>query len=364
MSRRRLTLIVALFALSGAIYLAASEDEPTTASELGPGPKRVRVATVERAAAERPLRFAGTLRAARRARLAFTLGGRLSRRPVEVGDRVGRGQLLAELDRSELDNAVASARAAVGEIVARRVQAERDRDRVVQLAAARAATEEERERAEAACEALAASEEAARARLREAERRLREAALEAPFAGTVTAVLLEPGEHAVAGRAVVALAGDGPLEVEVEVPESVIQRLRRASAVSVELPALDGVVLDGRVASAARAAPSPGHLFPVVVALDEAGPAAPGMSAEVVVHLVEADLLTVPVEAVVDPGGARPAVFRLAPSSPATVEEVRIEVGALLGDRVVVRGPLAAGDRVVVGGQSGLLDGDPVEVEG
>jgi RND family efflux transporter MFP subunit len=377
--------LIGLLAIGVAIYLFADGETevhqgPDAAAVSARAVKRVKVAAVETARDRRELSFSGVVRSARRARLAFSIGGRLVARPVEEGDRVSAGQVLARLDEREIGNAVATAGAAVAELAARRAQSERDRDRAEQLLAAKAATREELEKTAAAVDAVSAAEEAAAARLREAERLLEETALRAPFAGTVTEVHHEPGEFAIAGRPVVTLSGDGELELEVEVPESVIPRVSVGDDAALYLPALGASEILGRVKSLGRTAAGPGRLFPVVVGLpaDPEGPAA-GMTAELVLRLTSDDALAVPVEAVVNPGGRRPSVFRLVEAGGAeTVEKVAVEVGSLLGERVTVRGTgspdggspdgagggeLAAGDLVVVGGQRGLLDGEAVEAE-
>jgi multidrug efflux pump subunit AcrA (membrane-fusion protein) len=105
-------------------------------------------------------------------------------------------------------------------------------------------------------------------------------------------------------------------------------------------------------------------LFPLVVELipeGEEGSVDPvsGMSAEVILDIPSAATLTVPLAAVVNPGGSSPSVFRLRGDR---MEQVEVEVMTLVGERVAVQGELAAGDEVVVSGHASLLDGQQVEV--
>ncbi len=362
--------------MAAAATLQACSAPPEDAAQPAVPLKRVEVTAVEVARDRRELRFSGTTRAARRARVAFSSSGRVVTRPVEIGDRVGRGQLLAQLTDRELTNAVATARATLAELSARRAQSERDRARAERLAAAKAATSEELERTAAAVDALEAAEEAAGARLQEARRRLDETRLVAPFSGTVTDVYFEAGEYARAGSPVVSLSGDGEIEIEVEVPESVIPQVEAGDEVELRLPVLGDVPVAGRIASVGRTAAGPGRLFPVVATVDQAERLVAGATAELVLRLASDDALALPVEAVVNPGGRRPAVFRIAGDGDGDhrVEKVQVEVGGLIGEAgdtpegrphrswVIVRGELAAGDLVVTGGQRGLLDGEAVEV--
>ncbi len=372
MIRRSRSLWIVVLMLGAAVYLSAdAERSPAIASEPSTEIlKRVKVGGVEATKESRELRFSGTTRATRRARLSFTTGGRLVTRPVEIGDQVEPGQLLARIDSSELGNALESARGVSAELAARRAQSERDHARAGQLVAAKAATHEELEQSSAAVEALVAAEGAARARWSEAERRLAATRLTAPFAGTVTEVLFEPGEYARVGAPVVVLSGAGEVELEVEVPEAVVPRIAIGDEVEVILPALGRSAIAGVIKSVGRTSAGAGRLFPIVAGIEAADQMLVGATAELVLRLETDHALTLPVEAVVNPGGRHPVVFRIADTIPGTapnvtarVEKLAVDVASLIGDRVIVRGDLEVGDWVVVGGQRGLLEGERVEVE-
>lgn len=362
MLRRTTQALLPVALLGGALYLAAAE-EATDNKAMNDNIKRVRVAAVESTSEHRTLTFSGVTRAARRADVAFTLGGRLETRPVEIGDTIRKGQVLASLDARQHENAAASAQAQLAELEARQAQAARDLARVRALSDAKAATSEELEQTEARLTSMNASVEAAKAQVADARRRLDETRLTAPFDAVITEVFFEPGEWVSSGRSVLLLSGAGDIELEVEVPEATVLYLDRERDLEVRFPALDRSAR-ARITSLGRTAPGPGQLFPVVARIlgDEA-PSLPGLTAELVLDLTDDAALSVPVEAVINPGGRQPSVFRLRETDGETrVERVAVDVGNLLEDAVVVRGSLAAGDRVVVGGQRGLLDGEPVAV--
>ncbi|MEM6453504.1 MAG: efflux RND transporter periplasmic adaptor subunit [Acidobacteriota bacterium] len=368
--RRVLATYGRYFAVAITLALAAllmlSDANAVDGSESTATRKTVLTAEVRATDAARTLRFSGVTRAARRAALPFTVRGRLAKRPVEIGDRVRAGDLLAQLDDRERVNAVTAADAQLAELRARRDQATRDWDRAKQLMARRAATSEEVERTRAGLDALDAAVSAAETRLREEERLLDEARLRAPFDGVVTAVSAEPGEYVNTGQSVVTLSGAGAVEVEVEVPERVIPQIGAVgSRVEVELPAFERTVA-GRVTARGEAGRGAGALFPVIIALDGADADAgrfaplPGLTAELVLALRNPDALAVPVVAVINPGSRQPLVYRVVDER---VERVSVDIGPLQGSYVAVTpiaGALQPGDAVVVGGQRGLLDGDAV----
>ncbi|MDY7092984.1 MAG: efflux RND transporter periplasmic adaptor subunit [Acidobacteriota bacterium] len=359
---RLLAPIIGIALLAIALPLALTSR--ATSVEAPPiATKRVEVAPASTADVARDLRFSGIVRAERHAELSFPLGGRLVRRPVDLGDRVRAGQVLAELDLRQTANALESARAALAEVEARRMQTQQERQRVERLAASGAATAEELEQVTAAAEALEAAKAAAQARLEDARRMGDDSVLIASFAGTITEVRMEVGEYAGAGKTVMVVSGDGPLEVEVGVPEGLVTQLEPGSDAEARLPFAEDRTVPGTVRSLGRAAAGAGNLFPVVVALGEPQGVAPGMTAEVLLTSRTNDSVTVPLAAILNPGGSRPRVFRLIDDgAEEIVQQVAVRVEQLTGERVAVRGELEPGDLVVVSGHGGLLDGDTVEV--
>lgn len=361
----RVSLVLVVLLAVVAVTLAGSSDEAESASRM-PAAKAVRVDQVIEADESPGLWFPGVSRAARRARLSFSIAGRLLERRPSEGDRVTKGALLARLDVREQTFGARAANATVAEAEVRLAEARRDLARVEKLADQDAATREELESMAAVVDSAAAAVEAARARQSDAERRQGEGVLHAPFDGTVTEVFAEPGEYTPAGRAVLEVAGEGAVEVLLDVPESVIAGLAVGDEVAVRSALLGASHGIGRIATIAGAGGARGSLFPVVVSLGSDIPV--GSSVEIELRAGKSGRMTVPVEAVVDPAGVGPAIFRLEPGSRGsggespTVRRVPVAVGALIAGRVVVIGDLEAGDEVVVAGQRGLLEGDSVEV--
>ena len=290
-----LSLAVALWAMP-----ARQNDTEDAVSQL-----RVVLDSVHETHVHRRVHFAAVTRARDRAVLSFTVPARVTYRPVEEGDPVAAGQLLARLDDREYRHAAEAARAGVAELSARYDQSRRDLRRTKELAAANVATAAALEQAGAQAAALASQLQGAKARLNEAERLLAETVLEAPFSGTVTGLHIEPGEWAAPGQPAVELAGDGPVELKVEVPESIVTRLQVGQSVSVVLPFSNHAAASGRISSVAKAAISAGRLFPVKVDLDHGPGVRAGLTAQVQFDLSSDKVLTVPLAAVVNPGASQ-----------------------------------------------------------
>jgi multidrug efflux pump subunit AcrA (membrane-fusion protein) len=98
----------------------------------------------------------------------------------------------------------------------------------------------------------------------------------------------------------------------------------------------------------------------VRVALPPRADLVPGTTAEVLLERSPRGALSVPLTAVLNPGGERPQVFVVRDGS---AHAVAVVVASLVGERVTVEGGLTVGDRVVVAGVSRLVDGDAVEAK-
>jgi multidrug efflux pump subunit AcrA (membrane-fusion protein) len=66
----------------------------------------------------------------------------------------------------------------------------------------------------------------------------------------------------------------------------------------------------------------------------------------------------VPIDAIVDPTGSDPCVFRVESNR---ARRVPIQIVGVLDDRVLIEAELSDGERVVVAGHASLLDGSAVE---
>lgn len=351
-------LLASLLLATAAWALLRVEPHPAP-SALRDDARIVRVAAVEWIQESSELRFPGTTRAARRAALSFAVPGRLIERGVDVGDAVEAQSALARLDPAPFRNEVRAAESARAEVQAKLDQLSRDQVRLAQLHERGVTARQRLETVSAAAQEARASLAVAQTRLQEARRRLSETTLAAPFAGHVTRVHLEPGEYAQAGAPVLSVSGSGGLELEVETPEAVAAGLVESQAVRVSFPLTGRPPIAARLVSVARGAEGPGRLFPVVAEFPFAPGLMAGMAAELVVRIDAGEQLAVPLAAIVDPNGMHPTLFRVRDDR---AQRVEIEVRSLVGERVTVTGPLAAGDLVVVAGHGVLLDGDSVEV--
>ena len=323
-------------------------------------PVSVRVSAVTGGQMEEiPLRFSGIVRAAPRATLTFQVSGTLKERPVELGQTVKPGDVLARLYNPALEPARDSAAARLDELRTQFEQAQREWERSSRLHQRGVVSEQTLEQIAARRDSLRASMATAEASLAEATRLLEESVLKAPFAGQVEALLVERDEFVGAGQPVMRLSSPLGREVEVRVPAHLLGHVR----IGQELPVW--LVQDrnrepatGTVVEIAQGSSIRGELHPVLVSLPP-NSLSSGEPVEVGIAPVRESAITVPLLAVVrDSTGT--SVFRVQDQ---VAQRVPVQVDRVIGERVMVHpGALSPGDQVVYAGMTRLVDGDTVEV--
>lgn len=163
--------------------------------------------------------FSAEIRARTESRLSFRVNGKVTRRAVDLGQRVQAGQLLAQVDAQDLRLGEDAARAALAAAEAQATQAASDLRRFKDLRAQGFISEAELDRHLTTDRAAQASLRQARAQAGVQANQTAYAALTAGAAGVITSVDVEPGQVVAAGAPVLTLAHDGPRDVVFSVPE-------------------------------------------------------------------------------------------------------------------------------------------------
>jgi RND family efflux transporter MFP subunit len=214
--------------IMAAVGLAGCKEQ--TRADAPPPERPVKVATVAYASTAETRDFVGVIRARTESALGFRVAGKLVERPVDVGDRVTAGQVVARLDRTDLALQVRSAEAELDAARSSYAQAKSDEARYASLRSRGFAPVAEYERKKTALDAAASRVEQARQSLDLARNQLAYGDLVADADGVVVSVGAEPGQVVATGQTVVTVARDGPREAEVALPESWLAEARRANA--------------------------------------------------------------------------------------------------------------------------------------
>lgn len=355
MPLRRLAWLVPL-----ALLAACSRPAPA------PEPVRsVRTVTVGDAAQGWSLDYAGEVKARTESRLSFRVPGLMVRRPVDVGDAVRPGQVLASLDPQDLRLNQDAARSALQAARVNAEQAAADFKRFKDLRAQGFISEAELERRQTSFKAAQAQWEQAQAQAGVQGNQARYGTLAATVSGVVTAVDAEPGAVLAAGAPVLRVAHDGPRDVVFAVPEQQAATMRallgKDAALQVRLWGAETRV-PATVREVAAAADAVTRTFTVKADVGRA-PVRLGQTATVSLAVPpQAGSYRLPLSAVFELQG-KSSVWLLDRAT-MTVRAQPIVVAGAEGNMVLVGGGLEAGQTVVSAGAHTLTPGQKVTLYG
>jgi len=305
--------------------------------------------------------YPGEVRAREEAALSFRVGGNLLRRQVDAGQRVRKGQLLAELDVADYALQARAAQAQYAAAEADLVRARDDQKRYAALAAQQLVSRSALDTQTAALKAAQGQADAARSNLDVARNQAAYAQLRAPQDGVIASRQAEAGQVVAAGQTIYALAADGAREVAIALPESRIRDFTVGQAVEVELWSQPGRRWPGTLREIAPAADAQARTYATRVSLAPQALDAVelGQSARVFVH-VRDGALQVPLAAVQPGASPQQAGVWVVDPARGVVRLREVALGAYGADSVPVLSGLEAGDWVVAAGGHLLREGQQV----
>jgi RND family efflux transporter MFP subunit len=352
----RLSILAA--ALIATTIAGCDEPAPQT-SEARP----VRTVTVERVAEGETTSLTGHIRAKDQVDLAFRLDGRMIERPVNVGDLVTAGQVVARLDPQNQQNALRSAQADLTAAEAVLTQVRLTFGRQQKLLVDGWTTRARFDDAQQALVAAQAQVDSAQAHLRIAQDQLSYTELVADAPGAVTAVGAESGEVVRTGQMVVRLARQGGRDAVFDAPEELIRTGPRDPVVEIFLTDDPQVKATGRVREVAPQADPVTRTFQVKVGIIDP-PEAMRLGSTITgsIKLSAPPGVEVPASVLTEANG-RPAVWVVDPQS-LTVSLRNVEVLRYDPATVIISEGLETGEIVVTAGVQTLHPGQKVRLLG
>jgi multidrug efflux system membrane fusion protein len=341
--------------------VACREETPPTP------PLPVTVADVAGVAGSGGLRYTAGIRPDVQVDVAFRVGGYVEdllqvrgaderMRPVQDGDFVRRGTVLARVRDREYRDGVTQAQATL-------TQARADFDRVAQLF-------ENRSASKADYDAAYARYRASEAQHDQAEQSLADCALRAPLDGYVLRRSVEVGTLVSPGAAAFSVGDLRSVKVVFGVPDVLVGSMTPGASQAVAVEAVPGQAFRGRITRVAPSADPSSRVFEVevtipnadarlksgmIASLEVAGPAAP----------TGAPAALVPLNAVVRPPGDANAyaVFVVESAGAGQVARLRrVRLGDVSGNMIQVIAGLQGGERVVVRGATLAVDSGAVRI--
>ena len=348
------------------LWVGAAALTLLTACNKAPPPEEpvrsVKLVTVAESGVGATHDYAAEVRPRVESRLGFRVAGKITRRAVEPGQRVHKGQLLAQLDPSDYQLAAQAARAQVSAATTQRDLAAADLKRYQGLRDQGFVSSAEIERRTAQLQSAQASLTQAQAQLSNQGNQTAYTQLLADADGVVTGIDAEVDQVVSAGTSVVRLAQDGPRDVVFAVPENRLNDVRPGQAVDVQRWSSDQRYV-GTVREVAASADPVTRTYTVKLALTgEAPPLGATVTAvpRAAVAQGAASAIKLPTSALFQQGQGS-AVW-LYDAASGTVRAQPIQVGTVDGNEAVVAAGLKPGMQVVATGTHVLAPGQKVTV--
>lgn len=358
-------LIVVLLAAGVFVFTRGRGDGPAA----DPAPEAaaarptlsVTVARAERSELAVTLAANGNVAAWQEASLGSESNGlRLAEVQVNVGDVVKKGQVLARFSPETVQADVAQARASLAEARATAADAEGNAQRARTLQATGALSQQQINQYQTAAETARARVEAAQAVLDAQQVRGRNTQVLAPDNGVISSRTATVGSVVSAGTELFRLIRQGRLEWRAEVTGAELGRI--AAGMPAVITSAGGAQVTGTVRSIAPTVDPQTRIALVYVDIPDAlqhTSFKAGMFARGDFQLGRSAALTVPQAAIVPRDGFNHLLL-LQPDQ--RVQQLKVETGRRVGDRVEITSPLPADAQVVVEGAGFLNDGDLVRV--
>lgn len=357
-SRSKVSIFSALTVVSASAVLVLGG---CSRQEAPPEPVRaVKVITVGEQSVTNGTVYAGEVRARVESRLGFRVGGKLSQRLVDAGQRVAAGQLLAAIDPQDYQLSVQAAQAQLVAAQTQRDVALADYKRYESLKAQGFISGAELERRDASLKAADAALVQARSQSQAQANQLGYARLQATAAGVVTALEAEVGQVLAAGQPVLRLAHDGPRDAVFNVPEQSVSWFKLGMPMQAQLSGHDQT-LQGRVREVGASADPLTRTFAIKLALDasERLPLGATVNVQPPAQAAAATTALVLPTSALRQEGQGTAVWVLDEAS-MTVRSQAVTLGPVQAQEVTIRSGLQAGQKVVAAGVHVLSPGQKV----
>lgn len=333
---RFFTLISLLF-----LYACGGQKDPAANQSTTTEDERIAVKVVP--VAEKnislPVHASGMLTSTAEQKLSFKIGGVIRKIYVDEGDVVRPGQLLAVLDKTEIDATVMQAQQGLA-------KAERDLSRVEGLYKDSSATLELLQNA-------TTGRDVARETAKIATFNQQYAEIRATRGGTIVKKISNEGEITGPGMPVLVLfeTGKNDWVVKISVSDRDWARLSKGQSADVHFDAYNDTNFKGTISDLSPAADPSNGLYPVEVKVAPQGQRfAPGLFAEVdITSRQSRNYPIIPITALIEGDGKSAFVYTVAEDA-VSVKKTPVKIAFLEGDHVVIASGLSDNQKVVTSG--------------
>ena len=308
----------------------------------------------------------GKIEAENSANLSTRMMGYVTKIHVEVGQKVGVGQLLVSINNTDLKAKKAQVDASILQATAGYNNAKKDYDRFVNLFKQQSASQKELDDMTARYEMAKAGLEGAKQMRNEVMAQFSYSNITAPFSGTVTNTFVKEGDMANPGMPLVSVEGASRLQVTAMVSENDIASIKKGTPVHV-LVKSSNTKLTGRVNEVSISATNTGGQYLVKINLDKTDSSVlSGMFVNVQfpienkIEAIQTDRILVPQTALVQQGQLT-GIYTIGEGNIAILRWLR--TGKNFGNQVEVLSGLASNEQYIISADGKLYNGALVRIQ-
>lgn len=332
------TFALAAICLAGALTVSCKSEKKT--EEKADQPKVIGV-TIKAATSKDVDQieiFTGTVEGFNVNNISPQAPGRIERIFVEVGDHVGRGQKLAQMEATNL--------------TAAKLQMENNKlefERTKQLFDIGGASQSEYDSRKMAYEVS----------LNSYNNLAANTYLISPISGVVTARNYDAGDMYSAAMPLYTVQQIRPVKIKVNAPESLYGKIKKGQKVDVKLDVYGDEVFEGRVHLVYPSLSAASRTFPVEISIANSNERVrPGMFARVTfTYGVEHNVIVPDVAVVKQMGSGDHYVYTVVDNK---VVFNKVKLGRLVGTEYEIKSGLSEGEMVIVEGQNRVVNGQQV----
>lgn len=306
------------------------------------------------------LSVSGKIQSENSATLSTRMMGFVNSVPVNVGDKVSKGQLLVAINNSDLQAKKAQVSASITEAKAAFTNAEKNYNRFKNLFADKSASQKEFDDITANYQMAKARLEAANQMKNEIDAQFAYSNITAPFSGIVTSKMIEKGDMANPGQPLISIESPGNFEVMAMVPESEIAAIKKGISVDVVVKSINQT-LKGIVKEVSTSSKNTGGQFLVKIGLTKSDVAIlSGMFATVqfpIAKNTKSNSILIPTDVIVS-NGQLSGVYTVSQSNTAMLRWLTL--GKTYGNQVEVLSGFNADESYIVSANGKLFNGAKV----
>ena len=338
--KKTVIITLAVLAIAGCTQKKSSQEAQAAQAQAQAKAQTVKVMPAAKQDVKQNGSYSATVQAFAVNNIAPQSGGRIQKINVEIGDFVGKGQVLAEMDRVQLDQAKL-----------RLSNAETELARLKQLYEQGGVAQSDYEAAELNCKVSKSTY----------DNLLENTILRSPISGVVSARNYDRGDMYAMAAPIFTVQQIVPVKLLVGISEADYTKVRKGDVVTLTVDALPGKTFSGTIKRLYPTIDPATHTVNIEVQVpNQSRELRPGMYAKVEVNFGHSTNIVVPDAAVVRLQGSGQRNVFVVEDGVAVQREVTL--GRHFEGQYEILSGLSEGELVVVKGGSTLRNGSQVEI--